>query len=84
MALLAACGSDDDDSGTESSSTEAATDGTEAESDGTEAETEGTEAVPETRVLPQVPRSPVAAERAPDHVELAAPAVASAPSTYPM
>ena len=28
--LLAACGSDDDDSGTESSSTEAATDGTEA------------------------------------------------------
>jgi NitT/TauT family transport system substrate-binding protein len=44
VALLAACGSDDDDSGTESSSTEAETDGTEAETDGTEAETEGTEA----------------------------------------
>ena len=43
VALLAACGSDDD-SGTESSSTEAATDGTEAETDGTEAETDGTEA----------------------------------------
>ena len=43
VALLAACGSDDD-SGTESSSTEAATDGTEAETDGTEAETAGTEA----------------------------------------
>ena len=38
VALLAACGSDDD-SGTESSSTEAATDGTEAETAGTEAET---------------------------------------------
>ena len=36
VALLAACGSDDD-SGTESSSTEAATDGTEAATDGTEA-----------------------------------------------
>ena len=36
VALLAACGSDDD-SGTESSSTEAETDGTEAETDGTEA-----------------------------------------------
>jgi NitT/TauT family transport system substrate-binding protein len=43
VALLAACGSDDD-SGTESSSTEAATDGTEAATEGTEAATEGTEA----------------------------------------
>jgi NitT/TauT family transport system substrate-binding protein len=37
VALLAACGSDDDDSGSESSSTEAATEGTEAATEGTAA-----------------------------------------------
>jgi hypothetical protein len=42
--VLAACGSDDDDSGSDTESTEAVTDGTEAETDGTEAETDGTEA----------------------------------------
>jgi NitT/TauT family transport system substrate-binding protein len=36
VALLAACGSDDDDAGTESPSTEAATDGTDAATDGTD------------------------------------------------
>jgi ABC-type nitrate/sulfonate/bicarbonate transport system permease component len=46
VALLAACGSDDD-SGTESASTDAATEDTEAATEDTEAATEGTEAATE-------------------------------------
>jgi NitT/TauT family transport system substrate-binding protein len=53
VALLAACGSDDD-SGSESSSTEAATEGTEAATEGTEAATEGTAAMGECDALEPV------------------------------
>jgi NitT/TauT family transport system substrate-binding protein len=52
VALLAACGSDDD-SGTESSGTEATTEGTEAATDGTEAATDG-EAMGECEALEPV------------------------------
>ncbi len=47
VSLLAACGSDDDNSSAESSSTEAATDGTEAATDDTEAATDDTDAAAE-------------------------------------
>ena len=54
VALLAACGSDDDDSGSESSSTEAATEGTEAATEDTDAATEGTAAAGECEALEPV------------------------------
>ena len=59
VALLAACGSDDD-SGEESSSTEAATDGTEAATESTEAAAEGTAPMGECDEL--VPVSGVAVQ----------------------